>query len=239
MSERMGFAWLSLCACLAVFAPAAHAGRPMATDDASITYAGQCQAQLWLQHAAGENEFWLLPACSVSNDVEITVGGAEHWSDSRDHETLWSAQLKFPLRAEAPGDWGAAFSVGWNHRESTAIENRVNAQPVNFVTTYLANDQSYAVHLNLGARHDAEEDSTQATWGAAYEHAPSERFGEFVEIFGISGSAPSFQTNLRYDLVPDRVSVNCTAGAVLRDGLHEPFVTVGLNVFPGPSWPLL
>ncbi|HJT98568.1 MAG TPA: hypothetical protein VJ696_09655, partial [Rhodanobacteraceae bacterium] len=148
-------------------------------------------------------------------------------------------QLKFPLRAETRGDWGAALSVGWNRRESPAAENRVNAQPVNLVTTYLASDEAFAVHLNLGVRHDATQDSTDATWGAAYERAPAERFGEFVELFGVSGSAPSVQTGLRYDLVPDRVSVNGTIGAVVRDGLHEPFVTIGLNVCPGPAWPLL
>jgi len=228
MLKHASTSWLLVLAGLSL-STVAHAGRPMTTDDASITPAGECQMQSWLQHASAEDELWMLPACSPFSRLEITAGGAEHWNGSS-NGTLWSAQAKFLLRDEAPGEWGAAISIGWNRRHSAAPEDRVDAQPFNVVTSYRASDEAFAVHLNLGMRHDDAQDSTRTTWGAAYERAPAARLGEFVEVFGATGTSPTLQTGIRYDIVSDRISINGTVGAVMRDGLREPFVTVGLNL---------
>jgi hypothetical protein len=202
----------------------------MTTDDAAITSVGQCQLQSWLQHDQTIDQLWLLPACAPLPRVEITLGSAFSFDAAHSYDPLWSAQLKFLLREQAPGEWGAAVSLGRSRRESVAPEDRVDAQPFNFATSYRARDESFVVHLNAGMRRDEAHNETHATWGIAYERMPNGRAGEFVEIFGASGESPTVQTGFRYDIVPDHVSLNATVGAVWRGGPHERFVTFGINL---------
>lgn len=229
MRKYRNCAWLIGCAGLVV-SQIAQAGRPMTTDDAAITEAGQCQLQSWVQHDRSLDELWLLPACTPLTRMEITAGGALPWDERTSRDPLWSVQLKFLLRDQAPGAWGAAVSVGWNRRDSAAPEDRIDAQPLNFAASYRASDESFLVHINVGMRRDEVGNQTHATWGVAYERAPAARLGGFMEIFGASGESPTLQTGLRYDVVPQKVSVNFTLGATWRNGLHEPFATVGVNL---------
>lgn len=229
MRTCRGIAWASACVVWLVV-PFAHAGRPMTTDDASITPAGECQLQSWIQRADDMSELWLVPACTPLTRMEITLGGAMRWSDAHGSNTLGTVQLKFLLRDYAPGEWGAAVSLGHSRGGADAVEDRVDAQPLNLVTTYQAADKAFNLHFNVGVRRDEAHNETHATWAAAYEYQPVARFGGFVELIGASAQSPTLQTGFRYDVIPQHVSMNITIGATVRDGLHEPFATFGVNL---------
>lgn len=211
-----------------LLAQGAHAGRPMTTDDASITPLGQCQLQAWIQADRQAGEGWLLPACTPLAGAEITAGGALHRSDGGNY-SLGLVQIKFLLRDQAPGSWGAAVSLGWS-RSSVVPTDPVDARLLNLMTSYRASDESYLVHVDVGARRDRIQRTTRATWGVAFERAPNARFGSFVEAFGASRESPTLQTGIRYDLVPQRMSMNVTLGTQWRDGPREPFLSVGVNL---------
>jgi hypothetical protein len=106
----------------------------------------------------------------------------------------------------------------------------VDARALNAMASYRELDDGFLVHVNLGARHARVAGDTRATWGVAFERAPAARFGQFVEAFGDSHDAPTLQAGLRYDLVPQRISLNCSVAARWRGGLREPFVTFGVNL---------
>jgi len=205
----------------------AVAGRPMTTDDAAITPLDECSAQTWLQADRQASETWFLPACTFLPNLEVTVGGALHRGD-RDYP-IASAQLKWLLHPEAPGEWGWAASLGWSRSDASDSVERGDARPLVLLASYQARDESWMLHVNVGTR-DVSSGAARTSWGVAYEYAPAARMGAFAEMFGVRGDAPTVQTGLRYDLVPQRLSLNLTIGAHLRDGLHEPFVTIGLNL---------
>jgi hypothetical protein len=232
MRTCRGIAWATACAGVLI-PPHAHAGRPMTTDDASITPMGECQLQSWVQRTNGMGELWLLPACSPLARMEITLGGALRWSDRSGRSTLntlGTMQFKFLLRDYAPGEWGAAFSLGQSRGGADAAEDRVDARPFNLVTSYQAADKAFNLHFNVGVRRDEAHNETHATWAAAYEHHPADRLGAFVEVIGESAKPASLQTGFRYDVIPEHVSMNFTIGATLRNGLHEPIATIGVNL---------
>lgn len=212
-----------------LMAQVAYGGRPMTTDDASITPIGQCQVQAWIQADRQVDAGWLLPACSPLSGTEITAGGALYRSDSGNY-SLGLIQIKFLLRDQAPGSWGAAVSAGWSRSNSAVPADRVHVLPLNLIASYRASDESYLVHVDVGARRDQVLHTTQGTWGVAFERAPNARFGGFIEAFGVTRESPTVQTGIRYDLVPQRVSMNVTLGARWRNGLREPFLSIGVNL---------
>lgn len=222
--------WLTAAA-ISLGASVVQAARPMTTDDAAITEAGQCGLQAWGEWSRHGHEGWLLPTCTLLAPVEVTAGGARHEGDGGSY-TLAAVQLKTLLREQAPGRWGTALSLGWDRtaRASHAETDRVDARALTAMTSYRAPDDGFLMHLNLGVRHDRVSADAQVTWGAAFERAIAARFGQFVEAFGESHGPATLQAGLRYDLVPQRVSVNCSVAARWRGGLREPFVTFGLNI---------
>jgi hypothetical protein len=59
--------------------PTAHAARPMITDDARIVDTKSCQIESWVKKSHDSTEYWALPACNFTGNLELTFGGA--WSN--------------------------------------------------------------------------------------------------------------------------------------------------------------
>jgi len=63
--------------CLVLCWPAvAWAARPFMTDDARLTTGGSCQLETWSRRYSDRSEFWALPACNPTGNLEITAGGS-------------------------------------------------------------------------------------------------------------------------------------------------------------------
>ncbi len=132
---------------LLALASVALAGRPLVTDDATIVDARSCQIEAWFQRARdGASESWLLPACKLGGNLELTLGGAR----LRDNGQAASAalfQAKSVLRQLEPGDWGLAVSLidEFDPRDGLRGDLRINMP----LTVALA-DQRWHVHADLG-----------------------------------------------------------------------------------------
>ena len=50
--------------------------RPMITDDARTVDAYACQVESWVRTNQGSREFWALPACNFTGNLELTLGGS-------------------------------------------------------------------------------------------------------------------------------------------------------------------
>src|SRR6188474_1899357 len=61
----------------ALMAPAAHAARPMVTDDARLIDPGACQVETWRRSLRDGYEFWALPSCNATGNLELTLGRAD------------------------------------------------------------------------------------------------------------------------------------------------------------------
>src|SRR5690349_17123527 len=82
-----------VCASLLCTSPA-FAARPLITDDARIVDAKACQVETWVRHNTDSTEYWALPACNPTGNVELTVGGALTRELGETHTTDVQAQAK-------------------------------------------------------------------------------------------------------------------------------------------------
>lgn len=76
---------LSLALCS--LAPTANAARPMVADDARIVDAKACQLESWVKKNRNSTEYWALPACNFTGNLELTMGGARTHDDTGTHTT--------------------------------------------------------------------------------------------------------------------------------------------------------
>ena len=53
--------------------PAAHAARPLITDDARTVDAYACQVESWVKNNRNSREYWALPACNFTGNL------VSHW----------------------------------------------------------------------------------------------------------------------------------------------------------------
>ena len=52
----------------------AVAGRPFVIDDARLTDAGSCQLEVWGESHTDSKEWWAVPACNPTGNLELTLG---------------------------------------------------------------------------------------------------------------------------------------------------------------------
>ena len=200
-----------LLACLA--AAPALAGEPLATDDASILDRGICQLEAWHRWSTnGGHEGWAVPACSVTDWLELGVGLGR----SRDREagghTLVLLQAKSVFLRDPDGRWSAgavANVVRDGARESRRYGFHQSAA-LGLVTFNLLDDR-LRVHANAGVVHDYQ-DYTTGAWGTAVEYDFAEDWTAMGELFRDGPGRPSYQLGVRYTLVTDRVELFLSGG---------------------------
>src|SRR3954468_71370 len=91
---------------------AAHAARPMITDDARIVDAKACQLETWMRRNVESTEAWALPACNPWGNAELTIGGGFTNAQGETHFTDQVLQVKTLFKPYEPGGWGVGIGVG-------------------------------------------------------------------------------------------------------------------------------
>jgi hypothetical protein len=91
---------------------AAHAARPMITDDARIVDAKACQLESWIKKNPDSTEIWALPACNFTGNLELTLGGATTREAGRTHTTDVVMQGKTLFKAMDTNGWGIGLAAG-------------------------------------------------------------------------------------------------------------------------------
>ena len=218
--------------CVAAWAallPAAQAARPLITDDTGIVEAGACQLETWVQHQRGQTDFWAVPACNPTGNLEIGVGASRVRADgvgtTRGDAQLQAKTVLRPLSAEG---WGLALAVGVvRHPADTPYRSDVY---LNLPLTVPLVGESLLMHLNAGWVRTQGAGESRRTWGLAGEWRAFERTTLLAETFGQSGGKPFVQVGLRHTLVPDRVQLDFTAGGPARGAAAERWVSFGLRL---------
>ena len=220
--------WL-LCAASLATSQVALAGRPLFTDDATVTPTGACQAESWYQDNAHGYELNVFPACNLVGNVEITLGLTR-----RDAANSYSLQGKKIFREFEPDSWGWGLAVGAIHYPSQEPQSPTASDIYAYVplSVSFAEDR-YQLHLNAGVNHHQPDDNTTLTWGIGGVANLDFPVMLFAEVFG-SDDLPSIHGGLGLALLPDRVQLDLTAGRTLRGGLAGNFASIGLNVYLPP-----
>lgn len=238
---------------LLAVAGAGHAARPFITDDARIVDPGACQVETWFRFNRDSNEYWALPGCNPTGNLELTVGGAWLPADEpyAGRSSVLQVQGKTLFRTLQTNGWGTGLVVGGVIRpEDVALQV---PQFYTYVpTSFSFRDDGVVVHTNLGAARlsrEAFEGATvvnaagqrvkptpgwSLTWGVGGEFEVASNAYVIAETFGTNRDRPYFQGGMRVWLVPNRVQVDATVGSQAGDWGGARWFSLGLRLLSPP-----
>jgi len=235
-AELAGRAAMKCCPLLlAVFmtltAPASYAARPLITDDARTVDAKACQVETWVRSNHGSREYWALPACNFTGNLEITFGGARTSDATGTHTTDVVLQGKTLFKTLTPNGWSAGLAVGAiRHPGSLGDGKRVGELYSYVPASFSYLNDKVLMHTNVGVLHNTVTSSTRGTWGVGTEIAVTERTWLIAETFKQSESRPFFQAGVRLWIVPERLQIDATYGNRFGSSTDERWFSIGLRL---------
>jgi len=186
-----------------------YAARPMLTDDARIVDAKSCQLESWVRDSKNVTEYWALPACNVSENLEVTIGGSLEGESGHSSFANELYQMKSIIQPIATNQTGYSIVLG-NGRDPKRTMNRVIQDwYLNVPISYPYNDR-LVIHTNLGVTHLTDEKTEKMNWGLSSEYNYNERVDLISEIFNQSSNSTYFQFGLRYWLIKNRAQIDTT-----------------------------
>lgn len=212
--------------------PAAHAARPMITDDARLTDAGACQVETWVHIHGRQREWWALPACNPGGNFELTVGGALAFDGSRAESGAHLIQGKTLIKPLETNGYGIGVALGY----ATQPGNDSSGNPYFYVPLSISlADDRVVLHTNLGYTRERENHESRLTWGIGSETQLASRTWLIAESYGQDKGNPFFQLGVRQWIVPNRVQVDTTYGSQLGHIGQQHWISVGLRLI-SPTW---
>ena len=216
---------------LGIAAPAtAHAARPMVTDDARIVDGKACQLETWIKDNRDSKEYWALPACNPTGNLEITIGGARTSEDGFDGPTDEVIQGKTLFRSMDKGGPGVGLAVGTVRHPNREAKTGWPGDPYAYVPISMQLSEAWVTHVNLGAARHTDEGRTVATWGWGHELQLRPELLLIPEIFHSDPGRPSYQVGLRYWIVKDALQVDATYGNRLVSDTSARWFSLGLRI---------
>jgi len=192
------------------------------TDDARLTTAGSCQLESWTRRYSDRSEFWALPACNPTGNLEITAGGASFSGANQAQSTDAVVQIKTLFKSMPTNGWGAGVASGMSQ-----------GQTYLYVPVSMSfGDGRWVTHSNVGWARDRASGQDQLTWGMGLEVQLHQRWMWIGETFGNDRQKPFWQTGLRYQVVPDRFQIDATWGAPQGLKSSQNWLSFGLRWTP-------
>lgn len=212
---------------LLAIVPAAHAARPMITDDARLTATGTCQIESWVHLHGSQHEFWALPACNPGGNFELTVGGALAYTDGRQESGALVAQGKTLFKPLETNGYGIGLAAGYATQPGSAH----TGNPYFYVpASFSLADDRIVIHTNLGYTRERENQENRLTWGLGSEIQIADRAWLIAESYGQDKGNPFFQMGVRYWIVPDHVQIDTTYGSQFGTISDQHRFSVGLRL---------
>lgn len=228
-------AMASSIALLAHFPFAAHAGRPLGTDDAATASAGTCQIETWFERAAGPRaRSWVLsPACGLGEAVELGIELARTVPDNGIRlQSGLAVKWVDPAWQAGALNWGFKAWHGSAHGRHTP-RTAPTASGAMGLLTWRASE-TVAVHGNLGFEKNHASRSTDPLLHLALSWDATPWLTLVAEAMAQRPSPTQRHLGARWWLQPERLALDFTAG---RNAGAEPArnVTVGLGWY-GIGW---
>lgn len=212
----------------ALLAGNAHAARPMNTDDARIVDAKACQVESWVRRPKGHAEFWALPACNFSGNLELTMGGALTHRGGGTHTSAQLLQGKTLLKPLQANGWGLGLVAGMQRDPRTEAGGGHDLYAY-VPASFSWNDDALVLHTNTGWLREQGQGRNRFTWGLGSEIQLHWRTWVMAETYAQGSDKPLVQLGLRYWLVPERVQIDATYGNRIGAGSQRWF-SLGLRL---------
>ncbi|MFL6672668.1 MAG: hypothetical protein ACJ8LG_05165 [Massilia sp.] len=203
-----------------------QAGRPLVTDDASVVRAGTCEIEAWTNHRSGGDEYWTVPHCAAG--AWELAGGVSRSrppaSGTGPESALLAAKTLFrPLRRNS---WGIGITLSNQFGGWRGVLGDL-AAVVPFSMSLF--DDRVLVHVNAGWQRPRGAHSG-ATWALAAEWNATRRIGLTLEAYGSQHGRSYLQAGARYDLLPNRLTLDAALGQRISLRGLEHYVAVGLTL---------
>lgn len=212
----------------------AHAARPMVTDDARTVDSHACQVESWVKTNRGSREYWALPACNFTGNLEVTLGGALTSNATGSETSDVVLQGKTLLKPLETNGYGIAFAAGYAAHPA-AQNGRTLGDPYFYMpASFSFADDRLVLHVNAGAKHIRAEGKARATWGLGSETMITPRVFLIAETFGETRANASYQFGVRFWIVPNHVQVDTTYGNQYGDKHDARWFSVGLRLLSVP-----
>lgn len=193
---------LTLIAAAALAASAAHAARPLTTDDAGVLGRGECEWELVAARPSGGGHGWSTTGtCGIAAGVQL-IGTYGRSSESGSTTQGFAPSLKASI-ADG-GDQGISWTgsatlnalkepgTGW--RTDSVALNLIASRPVG---------AGFTVHANLGHLNSRPASQAATTWNLALERSGASGIDLMAEAFGDDrSSAPWLSAGVRWTLAP-------------------------------------
>lgn len=201
-----------------VLAVAAHAARPLITDDTGVLDKGSCELEAVLSRdkadGAQVDGKSLQLGCGVGARTQVALGVDRVKEDGLQvRGTTLAGKVSL-----LPGDdasWSASGAVLWISVPGQG--NRHAATSVNLLHTR-ALGQQFTLHANLGLVQDELARRGSTTWGLALEHAGWGPVALMGELTGDDLAAPAWNIGLRWTAVPDQWTLDIAYGQQMVGG---------------------
>lgn len=232
MQQRFMVIGYALVAGVLLVHQAAHAGRPMEVDDAGIVDYRSCQLEAWSEHRKSSDGYWAMPACNLTGNLELAVGGALEHPDQGANTKALAIEAKTLLAEALGGSTGVALSFAFERQRFEGDDE--NEWALNLpITTFFAQER-LAWHNNIGTVYAQEEKHYVFTWGTGAEYALTERVSLYGEVFGDSTERPFYQVSTGYWVVPEQLQFTLGVGDKLEGNKEERWVSIGVNIVSLP-----
>lgn len=223
---------------LLLFSRSAYAARPMLTDDARVTDAKSCQIETWVRDNRNSTEFWALPACNFTGNLELTIGGAKSNDSNGTKTTDTVYQAKTLVRKLTTNDWGYGLVVGNVRHPAINAQSNVIGNFYAYVPASISFlDDEFILHANLGVLHSKEEKNTNLTWGVGSETKLTDKSYFIAESFGQNSGNPYYQLGIRYWLVPNHMQIDTTYGDRIGNVNDERWLSIGIRLLSSAFLP--
>lgn len=240
---RFGAAFPPMCAVTIWLAgsfasPTAHAARPMITDDARIVNAKSCQLETWVKSNRDGTEYWALPACNFTGNLELTLGGARGKGDTGTQTTNVVLQGKTLFKTLEPNGWSWGLAVGnVRHPAIHSDRNLIGDLYAYVPASSSFRDDRFVLHTNLGWLHEKESKRHRMTWGVGSETQLGEHTWLIAEAFGQNQGKPFYQVGFRHWIVPNHVQIDTIYGNRVGSNTDEQWLSIGLRLLSVPFLP--
>lgn len=200
----------------------------MITDDARTVDAKACQVESWVRSNQGSREYWALPACNFSGNLEMTLGGARMADAEGSRTTDIVLQGKTLFRSMDTNGWGTGLAIGAVRHPA---DGRTVSEAYAYVpTSFSFRDDHVFLHTNVGLLHRRSNSSTRLTWGVGTETRLASQTWLIAEVFQQKEGRPFFQAGVRHWVVPNHVQIDATFGNRFGSASGERWFSIGLRL---------
>lgn len=216
-----------------------YAARPLIVDDARIVDRKACQVESQGRKNPDNFEFWALPACNFTGNLELTADGAM-MTDSGAKNPNLLFQGKTLYKSIEVNGWGSGLVMGGVHNLTINAERNLTGNLYAYLpTTFSFLDGRLFLNTNIGWLYRRSESSSHhLTLGIGFEILIANRTWFIAETFGqTNGGNPFYHIGLRYWILQDHVQIDTTYGNRSVSGADEQQFTIGLRLLSSPFFP--